>query len=79
MDISRFMSWFLGQMVGLVGWTFDILDSITFNGISILDFLIGVLLLSVIIPILITLVKSRRTPNSRESSKASSKEDSKEE
>lgn len=39
-------------------FVYDTLDSITFHGISLLDFILWVLALSIILPILITLLSS---------------------
>lgn len=56
-DITSFMDSFVAMLfTGLVD-CFNILDSITFHNISLLDFILGILLLGFIIPIIINLVK----------------------
>lgn len=58
MDITSFMSWFLDQFINLLKWFFDILDHITFFGISLLDFSIAVVIIGVIIPVLLTIASN---------------------
>lgn len=65
-DIGGFMSWFLGQLVSLVGFCFDTLDSIGFLGVSLLDYSIAIFLLSVVLPIIFSLVRSRSSTGKRE-------------
>ncbi len=59
MDISGFFNTFLSMILEGLSNSFNILDSISISGISLLDFSITILLLSVVIPMVITLVKSR--------------------
>lgn len=58
MDISGFFNNFLSMIVEWFGWSYGTLDTIKFNGISLLDFSITLLLLSVVVPLVITLTKS---------------------
>jgi hypothetical protein len=67
MDISGFFNTFLSMMLQGVSNFFNILDSITINGVSLLDFSITILLLSVVLPMVITLVKSRSNRGYKES------------
>lgn len=57
-DITDFLTWFLFELIKLVASIYDFLNNITFMGISILDFTIGCLIISVLINILLTLVKA---------------------
>ena len=58
MDISGFFNDFLSMIVEWFSWSFGTLDKIKFNGVSLLDFSITLLLLSVVVPLVITLTKS---------------------
>ncbi len=58
MDISGFFNNFLSYMVDWFSWAYSTLDRIKFNGISLLDYSITLLLLSVVVPLVITLTKS---------------------
>lgn len=42
-------------------WCFDFLDSISFNGISLLDFCIWVFVLGIVLPIILTLLNAGRS------------------
>lgn len=70
MDISNFFNWFIGVMSDLVIWCWNVLDSITFNGISLLDFNIIILLLGALIPLLINLAVTRSHSTAKEKRKA---------
>lgn len=56
-DITSFIDSFIAMMFNGVVDSFGILDSLTFHGISLLDFILGILILGFIIPIIINLVK----------------------
>lgn len=58
MDISGFFNYFLNLMVEGATNVYSTLDSITFNGVSLLGYCITLLILSVVIPMVITLTKS---------------------
>lgn len=58
MDISGFFNVYLTGVLNVAKKYYDTLDSITFGGISVLDYAITLLLLSVVIPMVITLTKS---------------------
>lgn len=58
MDITEFMSWFISQVVTLFTKIFSLLDSVTFSGTSLLKVTLTILILSALIPILLTIGKS---------------------
>ncbi len=77
MDITAFMNWFLNMFLDIFKFIYDTLDSITFNGISLLKYLVSVLVLFPILTILFTLVTSEKIWDSKsERSKKTSKEES---
>ena len=53
MDISNFMSWFVNQVVNIFTWSFNLLDSITFAGTSLLKVCITI---SILIPLVFTII-----------------------
>lgn len=59
MDITNFMTWFINLFVDLLKFVFNTLDSITFNGTSLLRYSIFVVLIIPIMTILFTLVSNR--------------------
>lgn len=65
-DISGFFSSFVNALISMFGSFFDTLDSITFNGISLLDFTITLFVLGVAIPLVITLLPSRAVHSVRD-------------
>lgn len=60
MDISGFMSWFIGQVVNIFSFSFNLLDSITFGGTSLLKVL---LVLSILVPLLAIVLTIAPNPN----------------
>lgn len=58
MDITNFMTFFIGLMVQGVTFMFSILDSISFMGVTVLEFLLWILILSALIPIIFALVRT---------------------
>lgn len=56
-DISSFMTWFINQVINIFKFCFDILDSITFSGTSLLRVFLTILVLSVLIPVVLTIAK----------------------
>lgn len=58
MDISGFINVYLSGVLSVAKNYYDTLDGITFGGISVLDYAITLLILSVVIPMVITLTKS---------------------
>lgn len=71
MDISGFFNTFLSMILEGLSKFFNILDSISINGVSLLDFSITILLLSVVLPMVLTLVKSRSTRTNNRGNKES--------
>lgn len=72
MDISRFMNWFLNQIVGLVSYFFSLLSDITFNGTSLLEFIINLIVIGLCLDLLVISARTRRVKNeSKSSGKAS--------
>lgn len=65
-DISGFTSSFINSLVSMFGSFFNILDSITFSGISLLDFVITLFVLGVAIPLVLTLLPSRAVNSVRD-------------
>lgn len=57
-DISSGFEWVLSSLLSLMTECFNTLDSITFRGISILDFLITIFIIGIVLPLIITLLKS---------------------
>ena len=57
-DISSFMSWFVSQCVSIFSWFFSTLDSIRFSGTSLLKVIFTILILSSLLPVLLTLVSN---------------------
>lgn len=59
MDISVFFNWFMNEIVKLFKSFFNILDSITFNGVSLLQFSLWCLILSALIPIIFSIARTQ--------------------
>ena len=55
MDITNFMTWFVGQVIVIFTYTYNTLNSITFAGTSLLKVSIGILILGTLLPIIMTL------------------------
>lgn len=55
MDISNFMSWFISEVIGMFTWAFNLLDSITFGGTSLLRVLITIIILVPLLGVVLTL------------------------
>lgn len=58
MDITEFMTWWLSQVLQLFTKIFNLLDSIQFMGTSLLKVILTILILSVLIPVILTISKS---------------------
>lgn len=65
MDITNFMSWFIGICVEMFTWVYNTLDSITFYGFSLLQFCISILIISTIIPIILTTAQNQSIRSER--------------
>jgi len=55
MDISNFINWFINQVINIFSWAFNLLDSITFNGTSLLKVIITIIIIGVLIPVILTI------------------------
>ena len=55
MDISNFMSWFITQVFNIFKWFYNLLDSITFGGTSLLKVLVTIVILVPLISIVLTI------------------------
>ena len=58
MDITEFMTWWLSQVLQLFTKIFNLLDNIQFMGTSLLKVILTILILSVLIPVILTISKS---------------------
>lgn len=61
MDITAPIVSFLDGFKGALSQLYNLLDSITFMGISLLDFSLSVFIISVVLPLVLTLLRSRGT------------------
>lgn len=59
--IDNFLSSFLTIILNGFTTVFDTLDSITFSGISLLDFTISIFLIGSVVPLILTTLRSRRS------------------
>lgn len=57
-DITPFVNWFLSTMVNLFTFVFNTLDSISFMGITLLDFVLTIFILSIALPLVVTLLRA---------------------
>lgn len=55
MDISNFINWFINQVINIFSWAFNLLDSITFNGTSLLKVIVTIIIIGVLIPVILTI------------------------
>lgn len=55
MDISIFMSWFITQVFNIFKWFYNLLDSITFGGTSLLKVLVTIVILVPLISVVLTI------------------------
>lgn len=55
MDISNFMSWFITQVFNIFKWFYNLLDSITFGGTSLLKILVTIVILVPLISVVLTI------------------------
>lgn len=60
-DITNFITDFISLLISCFTTVFNTLDSITFFGFSLLTYLISLLVLSVAVPILISILNTRST------------------
>lgn len=59
MDISNFMSWFLGQVLKIFTFCLGLLGNITFYGTSLLELIVSLLVLGVVLDIIVISARSR--------------------
>lgn len=64
MDITNFMTWFLSEVVKIFTFVFSTLDNITFMGTSLLNVILTIVILSALLPILLTIARSSRVSRS---------------
>lgn len=55
MDISNFMSWFITQVFNIFKWFYNLLDSITFGGTSLLKVLVTIVIIVPLISVVLTI------------------------
>lgn len=72
-DITNFIDWFVNLFVSFFSYFFNLLDTITFHNISLLDYCIAVVIIGIIFPILISLGSNYLNANKREFKKSRSK------
>lgn len=58
MDITNFMQWFIDQVVSMFTYFFNLLDSITFMGTSLLRVIITISILIPLMSVLLTISKN---------------------
>lgn len=64
-DISFFVNWMANLFLSLFSFMFNLLDSIKFNGISILSYSVTLMILSCLIPLLISFAGYEYRQNQR--------------
>ena len=64
-DVSGSFNQVFDWIFTWIKWCFDTLDSISFMGITLLDFSIWVFVLGIILPIIVTLLNSGRSSSER--------------
>ena len=57
-DVYNFMQWFVGQVTNIASGIFSNLDSITWSGFSLLDFMIAITIISIFLSIIINSARS---------------------
>lgn len=63
MDITRFINWFINQVVSLVSYFFSLLTLIEFNGTSLLSFIISLIVIGLVLDLLVISARTRRVKN----------------
>ena len=61
MDISNAFDYFFDMFVSGFRTCYSLLDRIQFHGVSLLDFMLWILALSIILPIVLTLLSTGRS------------------
>lgn len=70
MDITRFINWFIDQIVSLVSYFFSLLTLIEFNGTSLLSFIISLIVIGLVLDLLVISARTRRVKNTSHSKQA---------
>lgn len=58
-DITTFMTWFVQQVANIFTSIFNILDGITFANTSILKVIVNIMILSALLPVILTIANSK--------------------
>lgn len=74
MDITNFITWFLNQVIGMFTKIFNILDSITFLGTSLLRVIVVITILVPLLSVVLTISNSTSVMGSRYEKVKKSKE-----
>lgn len=73
-DITPALDTFFNGLLSCLTVIYDTLDSISFYGISLLDFFIWIFILSVVLPLILTVIRSRSVESRPQRSSRSSSE-----
>ena len=73
-DITDFMTWFLAQVVTIFTYTFNVLNSITFMGTSLLKVILTITILGAILPVLLTITQTQGVKAEKRAYRESRKE-----
>lgn len=65
MDITNFITWFIAEVVKIFSKMFNILDSITFANTSLLRVIVTIIIISTLLPVIITIVNSPESVGQR--------------
>lgn len=57
LDITEFITWFINQVIYIIGEAFTLLDNIQIAGTSLLKIMIVIFIIGTILPVLLTLTK----------------------
>ena len=59
MDISNFFSWFVNLMIEGMTYSFNLLDRLYLvKGVSVLDFMVACIVISVVVPVVLTVARA---------------------
>lgn len=58
MDITNFIQWFISETIKIFSWFFNLLDSITFMGTSLLKVIITIIIISALLGVVLTIGQS---------------------
>lgn len=74
MDITIFMTWFVGQVVRMFTYFFNLLDSITFSGTSLLKVIVTIVILVPLVSVVLTINQNVNVIGSRSEHVSNKKE-----